>query len=170
MRRTTSIELLDSGVLAKDEIRANLNDLWRVNRYLGGVSGTLRLLDGLCRRTGKPRVRILEVGAGDGRLAVRLRRELHRQGIESEFFVLDRRLTHLQMGRSVSEGLRPAVADALALPFVDWSFDFVTCNLLFHHFSGEIAVALLRNLVSVARLRWSLMISSGTGFPIRWFA
>jgi SAM-dependent methyltransferase len=151
MRRITSIELLDNGVLAVDEIRANLNDLWRVNRYLGGVSGTLHLLDGLCRRTGKRRVRILEVGAGDGRLAVRLRRELHRQRIESEFFVLDRHLTHLQMGRSVSEGLHPAVADALALPFVDWSFDFVTCNLLFHHFSGERAVALLRNLVSVAR-------------------
>ena len=151
MRRTTSIELLDSGLLAFDEIRANLNDLWWVNRYLGGVSGSLHLLDSLCRRTSKRRVRVLEVGAGDGRLAVRLRRELHRQGIKSEFFVLDRRLAHLQMGRLVSEALRPAVADALALPFVDSSFDFVTCNLLLHHFSGTRAVALLRNLVSVAR-------------------
>ncbi|HEY6272309.1 MAG TPA: methyltransferase domain-containing protein [Terriglobales bacterium] len=153
MRRLTSLELLDRGLLTADEIRANLDDLWRINRYLGGLSGNLRLLEGLCRRAGKRRVRILEVGAGDGRLARQLRRELCRRQIESEFLVLDRRLPHLQIGGRgpESEGLGPVVADVLALPFADGSFDLVTCNLLLHHFSGERALALLRNLASVAR-------------------
>ena len=151
MRRITSVELLDRGHLAADEIRANLNDLWRINRCLGGVSGNLRLLDGLVRRTGKRRVRVLDVGAGDGRLAARLRRELRRREIDADFFVLDRRWTHLQVGCPAAVGLRPAVGDALALPFAEGSFDLVTCNLLLHHFSGERALAVLRSLASVAR-------------------
>lgn len=151
MHRVTSVELLDRGLLTADEIRANLNDLWRINRYLGGLSGNLRLVEGLCRRVGKRRVHILEVGAGDGRLARQLRRELRRRDIEADFLVLDRRLHHLQMGGAESEGIGPVVGDALALPFADGSFDLVACNFLLHHFSGERALTLLRNLTSVAR-------------------
>lgn len=151
MRRITSVELLDSGHLAADEIRGNLNDLWHINRCFGGLSGNLRLLRDLCRRVDKRRVRVLEVGAGDGRLARRLRRELRRRRIDAEFLVLDRRLAHLQVGGPPSQGLVPVVADGLALPFVGRSFDFVTCNLLLHHFSGTQALGLLRNLASVAR-------------------
>src|SRR6516164_728872 len=99
MRRITSIELLDQGVASIEEIRGNLADLWRVNRYLGGVSNNMRLLRRFFHRTGKRRVRVLEVGAGDGRLAACLGRELRQQGIEAEFFVLDWRLGHLLAGR-----------------------------------------------------------------------
>jgi len=151
MRRVTSVELLDLGLLAPDEVRANLDDLCRINRYLGGLSGSLRLLGRCLGRTGKRRVRILDVGAGDGRLAGRLRRELGRQGVEAEFFVLDCRLSHLQAALPLANGLQAVVANALALPFPEASFDFVICNLFLHHFSGEHALALLRELRSAAR-------------------
>jgi len=151
MRRVTSVELLDLGFLTPGEVRANLDDLCRINRYLGGVSGSLRLLGRCLDRTGKRRARVLDVGAGDGRLAGRLRRELRRQGIEAEFFVLDCRLTHLQVGHPLADGLRAVAANALAMPFPEGSFDFVICNLFLHHFSGEQARALLRELSAVAR-------------------
>jgi SAM-dependent methyltransferase len=115
------------------------------------VSGCLHLLARVFRRTGRRPLRVLEVGAGDGRLAGRVRQELRGQGIEADFFVLDRRLKHLQAGRPRSDGLHPVVANALTLPFKEGSFDLVTCNLLFHHFSGNQAVAFLRGLGSVAR-------------------
>src|ERR1700740_3579381 len=115
MRRTTSMELLDSALLGQEEIRSNLDHLWRFNRYLGGVSGCLR-------------------------------QELRGQGFEADFFVLDRRIKHLQAGHPRSDGLHPVVANALTLPFNEGSFDLVTCNLLFHHFSGNQAVAFLRGL------------------------
>ena len=151
MRRVPSVELLDGGTLALDEIHANMDDLWRVNRCFGGVSGNLRLLSGLFRRTRKRRARILDVGAGDGRVAARVCRELRRQSIDADVFVLDRRWVHLQMGNPASARLRPVAADALALPFPEATFDFVTCNLLLHQFSGERALALLQGLASVAR-------------------
>ncbi|HUI44102.1 MAG TPA: methyltransferase domain-containing protein [Terriglobia bacterium] len=151
MRRVTSIELLDRGLLALGEVRANLDDLWRINRYLGGVSGNLRLLGRFFERTGRRRVRVLEVGAGDGRLAAGLRRELGRRGIEAEFCVLDFRLEHLRVAGPTAEGIHPVAADALALPFAKGSFDLATCNLFFHHFSGARALGLLNALASVSR-------------------
>ena len=151
MRRVTSVELLDQGVGSLEEIRGNLGDLWRVNRYLGGVSNNLRLLRRFCRHTGKRRVRVLEVGAGDGRLAARLRQELRKQGIDADFFVLDCQLSHLLAGRPDTQEVHPVVADALALPFAQSTFDIVTCNLFLHHFSGARALRLLSTLASVAR-------------------
>ena len=151
MRRKTSAELLDSGLVAQDEVRSNLDDLWRVNRYFGGISGCLRLLARVFGRTGRRRLRVLEVGAGDGRVAGRVRQELRHQGIQADFFVLDRRLNHFQVGHRRPEGLNPVVANAFSLPFRERSFDLVTCNLLLHHFSGREAVTFLSALASVAR-------------------
>lgn len=151
MRRVTSVELLDQGVVSVEEIQGYLADLWRVNRYLGGVSNSLRLLGRFFRRTGRRHVRVLEVGAGDGRVAARLRRELRRQGIEAEFFVLDCRLSHLLAGRPDTQEVHPVVADALTLPFAESTFDLATCNLFLHQFSGARALQLLTALASVTR-------------------
>jgi len=145
------VELLDRGLADQNELRGNLDDLWRINRYLGGVSGSLRLLERVFRRTRKRRLRVLEVGAGDGRLGGRLRQELQGRGIAAEFVVLDCRLSHLQVGPRAVEGVHPVVADARALPFPERSFDVATCNLFLHHFSGDSALALLRGLARVAR-------------------
>lgn len=151
MRRITSVEMLDQGLDSREELEGNFDDLWRINRYLGGVACSRRLMGRFFERGRKCKLRVLEVGAGDGRLAALLRRELDRQGITAEFVVLDRRLTHLLVGRPAAEGLHPVVADALELPFAEGSFDLATCNLLFHHFSGTQALAMLRSLAAVAR-------------------
>ena len=145
------MELLDSGLVAQDEVRSNLDDLWRVNRYFGGISGCLRLLARAFGRTGGRPLRILEVGAGDGRVAGRLRQELRHQGIQADYFVLDRRLKHLQVGHERTEGLHRVAANVFSLPFRGRSFDLVICNLLLHHFSGNEALTFLVALASVAR-------------------
>jgi len=151
MRRITSNELLDEDRGTAEEIRTSLDDLWRINRHLGGVTSSLRLLDHFFSRAGPHPVRVLDVGSGDTRLAARLKEELLRRKIPAEFFVLDRRITHLDAGRPFAPGLRPVVADVFALPFLENSFDLVTCNLFLHHFSGEQAQFLLRCLARVAR-------------------
>ena len=150
MRRVPSIEMLDSDRGSAADIQVQLDDLWRINRWLGGVSSSLHLLLRFLQQAGKRSARVLEVGAGDARMAARLRSLLARNGIDTEFFVLDRRHSHLLFGRPESN-LHPLAADALALPFRDGSFDLVMCNLLLHHFSGENAIRFLRALEAVAR-------------------
>ena len=151
MRRVTSNELLDDDQGTPEEISTSLDDLWRINRRLGGISSSLRLLEHVFSRTGAHPVRILDVGSGDARLSGRLRAELLRRNIRAEFFALDRRLTHLASGRPSAAGLHPVVGDVFTLPFPQRSFEIVMCNLFLHHFSGQKAMHLLRCLAVVAK-------------------
>src|ERR1041385_7898342 len=113
MRRVTSSELLDHDRGTPAEVTRSLDDLWRINLRLGGISSSLRLIDEVLRRMPSPSVRILDVGAGDGRLAAHLRNELQRRGSHVDFFVLDRLPAHLLHGNPVGNGLRAVAADVL---------------------------------------------------------
>lgn len=151
MRRITTAELLDDDLGTPAEVSLSLDDLWRINRCLGGVSTNMRMLRRVLARTGVGSPRILEIGAGDSRLAGRIRQKLLKLGIRTEYFVLDRRLSHLAKGGAEGGGMLPVVADGFALPFAEGTFDVVMCNLFFHHFSGEKAREFLRNLAGVAK-------------------
>lgn len=151
MRRTTTVELLDDDRGSPDEIAESLDDLWRINRWLGGVSTNLQMLEHFFARTGPHPVRILDVGTGDSRLAERLQSELRRRKHRAEFVVLDRRLSHLRNGHPPTPEVKPVVGDVFNLPFPDGSFEVVMCNLFLHHFSGDRATDLLRRLAAIAR-------------------
>ncbi len=150
MLRVPSQEWLDDDLGTPGEIRQSFDDLWRINRWLGGVSGCLHLLDRYFARRGSRRARILDVGAGDSRLAGRLRAELARRNRSVEFVALDRRLSHLRNGNHSSGKLSKIVADVSKLPFREKSFEVVICNLFLHHFSEGEAVQLLQRLAGVA--------------------
>ena len=145
--RVPSRELMDDELPASD-LAVVLDDLWRINRWFGGVSGGMRLLDRFFLRTGVHPVRVLDVGAGDGRLAARLTERLRRQGVK--FVVLDRRVSHLRHGQGASGAPGRVAADVLSLPFQPASFDVVMCNLFLHHFSGGRAEEMLGALVGIA--------------------
>lgn len=150
MRRVPSQEWLDDDLGSPEEIRQSFDDLWRINRRLGGVSGCLRLLVQYFARTGRRHARILDVGSGDSRLAACLREELAKRNLSSEFVAIDRRLSHLKNGNRPSRGLSRVVGDAFKLPYGRESFEVVMCNLFLHHFSGEQAREMLRHLAEVA--------------------
>jgi 2-polyprenyl-3-methyl-5-hydroxy-6-metoxy-1,4-benzoquinol methylase len=150
MLRVPSQEWLDEDLGTPEEIQQSFDDLWRINRWLGGVSGCLHLLDRYFARRGSGHTRILEVGAGDSRLAAHLQAELARRNRNVEFVALDRRLSHLQNGNRSSRELSRVVADVLHLPFAKESFDVVISNLFLHHFSEDETVELLRRLAGMA--------------------
>lgn len=148
MQRVASREILDGDSVSAEDARAVFDDLWRINRWFGGVSGSLRLLKTVFARMGQRRVRILDVGAGDGRMARFLSQQLKKLHIEAQFFALDRQISHLR-GTSPRE-LPGVAADALHLPFRQTSFDIVMSNLFLHHFSADAAKPLIRAMLSVA--------------------
>lgn len=150
MRRIPSAELLDEDRGDPRDLEASFDDLWRMNRWLGGVSGSLRLLHRFFERTGFQTARIIDVGAGDGRMAGHLARKLRRRSPRTRIMALDRRLSHLQNSRRPLGEVARVVADAKTLPFGPESFDVVICNLFLHHFSGAAAVELLRALLELA--------------------
>lgn len=151
MRRIISREIMDGDSLTANDQRMVFEDLWRINRWCGGVSGCERLLRRFFARAGKRPVRILDVGAGDGRMATLLQERLAKRRINAEFVSLDRKHSHLLGGKWRNGSMDRVAGDALCLPFQSGSFDAVMSNLVLHHFSGTTAMHFLKSLMNTAR-------------------
>src|ERR1700728_289857 len=127
MLRTIQPELLDSDACPPVEVEASLRDICRINRWFGGVATTRKLIERVSSATGSRNFTVLDVAAGLGEVPRLAASELVREGITLKVTELDRLRTHL-LGEN-----RAVVADALALPFPDGSFDLVSCSLFAHH-------------------------------------
>ncbi len=134
MQRINTPEILDSPACPPSEVEASLRDLSRINRWFGGVATTRKLVERVAAATGKTHFEVLEVAAGFGEVPRLAAQQLARKGIRLEVTHLDRAASHLL------PGTRTIVADALALPFQDSSFDLVSSTLFAHHLEpGELA-------------------------------
>ena len=147
--RRPSHELLDGPGVPTDEMVRSLHDIGLVNRW----GGEWTLVRYLAARLPRGRTaRLLDVGAGSCEVARRIETALRRRGRRARVVAIDRQWQHLAAGRRVFVGALPAVAaDALRLPFPDQSFDWAFSTLVFHHFSPEENVAMLREAARVAR-------------------
>jgi hypothetical protein len=127
MLRRNSEEILDSNTCPPAEVEASLRDLCRINRWFGGVGTTRKLIEQVASTTGKKHLSLLEVASGLGEVPKAAGEQLVRRGITLDITDVDRLPSHLRHGH------RAVVADALALPFRDDSFDVVSCSLFAHH-------------------------------------
>jgi len=127
MLRIDSEEILDSHLCPANEAEISLRDLCRMNRWFGGVGTTRKLIERVASVSGQKHFSVLEVASGFGEVPRAAASRLANQGITLHITDLDRLPSHLRRGH------RAVVADALALPFTDNSFDLVTCSLFAHH-------------------------------------
>jgi ubiquinone/menaquinone biosynthesis C-methylase UbiE len=131
MKRVPTTELLDSDAGTPAEIAASLRDLSRINRWFGGVATTEALIQQVARRLGARELSLLEIAAGSGDVPKLAAARLRRRGINVTITLLDRARSHLNGSNHA------IVADALALPFTEASFDLVSSCLFMHHLAPE---------------------------------
>ncbi|HEY7887179.1 MAG TPA: hypothetical protein VIC29_03010 [Steroidobacteraceae bacterium] len=143
--RTLSPEILDELPATDPRAIRSRRDLQRVNRVMGScgiLSRALRRAWAAAPQHGP--VRILELGAGDGSLALRIAKQLATRWHGVELTLLDRQaLTGEAMGTAFAHlgwTLRPLIVDVL-----EWAraptqqhlagrWDIVLVNLFLHHF------------------------------------
>ncbi len=157
-RRPTR-ELLDDPGLPSDQMRLSLEDIDLVHRQWGGSRALVRYLAPRIRALGRP-ASILDVGAGSGMVARRLKASLSKAGVAAEVVALDLQWRHLAAGRGLraGEAAPPGLAaDAFLLPFRDGAFDFAVSTLFFHHFSPDENRELLREIARVARFGFAVL-------------
>jgi hypothetical protein len=131
MQRISTQEILDSDACPPVEVETSLRDICRINRWFGGVATTRSLIERVSGATGRKQFSVLEVAAGFGEVTKLAGRQLAGKQITLDVTDLDRAPTHLLRGS------RAVVADALALPFQDNSFDLVSCSLFAHHLEPD---------------------------------
>ncbi|MFZ0321303.1 MAG: methyltransferase domain-containing protein [Candidatus Sulfotelmatobacter sp.] len=137
MQRIDAPEILDSDACSPREAQAVLTVLGRINRWFGGVRTTHKMVAHVAQVAGIKQLSLLEVAAGSGQVPDLVRESLSRRGIAMDVTLLDLAHSHLpEADLGASNGSRrnlSVVADALALPFADGSFDVVSCSLFAHH-------------------------------------
>jgi len=172
-RRAVLPEILDELEPTDPRALRCRDDLRRVNRLMGSCAILTRGLrrNSTPRRTDAP-VRVLELGAGDGSLALRLGRRFARRWPAAELTLLDRQaLVPPSMGIAFAHlgwTLRPLIVDAL-----EWArapmqqqaahWDIILANLFLHHFEETS----LRELLSAIASRCDIFLACEPrrGFP-----
>ncbi len=146
-------ELMDQPEPDPEELARSLDDLRRVNRWLGGTRAILGLLAPMLRRVPDRPVRVLDVATGSADIPLSLSRWARGRGVELEVVATDLHPRTLEVARRLT-AQDPAVevreADALDLPFADGAFHFALCSTALHHFDAADAVAALREMARVA--------------------
>ena len=153
--RHNTPELMDDLTLASDALRQNLDELERINTWLGGYAPVLR---GLARLRaawpiGRP-LHLADVGCGGGdtlrvvaRWARRQKLPVALTGIDANAFMLD----YARPRCAAWPEITFQQADIFSDEFRRQTFDVVTCSLFCHHFTDDELVRLLRQLAGQAR-------------------
>jgi ubiquinone/menaquinone biosynthesis C-methylase UbiE len=158
MQRVVTPELLDSDACPPHEVEKSLRDLSRINRWFGGVATTRKMIKRVAVATSKKHFSLLEVAAGHGEVPKLAAQQLARKGITLDVTLLDRKRSHLLPGN------RSVVADALALPFPDGSFDLVSCSLFAHHLEPAELARFSQEALRVSRI--ALLINDLVRHPL----
>lgn len=148
--RSLESELLDAPDVDPAVVTRSLQDVARSNTLFGGRSAAIEELRTVLSELPQC-ASLLDVGTGLGDIPRYAREVAHENGIELHAFGLD---AAEELARASRMAVDTAVcADALALPFANRSIDVVMCSQVLHHFSRADAVALLREMDRVARVR-----------------
>ncbi|MBW3629235.1 MAG: methyltransferase domain-containing protein [Gemmatimonadetes bacterium] len=166
--RVRAPELMDAPEVDAAELERSLDDLERVNRWLGGSRVVLEALAPLLRRIDGEDVRVLDVGTGSADIPIVLARRARKVGVAMRIVATDAHPSTVVVARRRAAGERTITveqADALALPYPDGAFHFAMCHTAMHHFDPPEAVRVLAELgrVSTRAVLVTDLVRSWTG-------
>jgi SAM-dependent methyltransferase len=152
--RAPQVELLDMGEGTAEEVRQNLDDMARVNRWLGGHAALRRfLLPRLRVAAQRPSpLRILDIACGSASMPVMLAEWARRRRIRLQILALDASSRHLRFARERVKDfpeISVVSADARELPLRRGAFDFIISSLFLHHLEPADLITMLRGLQTV---------------------
>jgi len=148
--RLRGTEILDDPDVDPALVVRSITDVMLANAVFGGRSSVIDELK-LTLKALPRRATLLDVGTGLGDIPCQARKVARKHGIELTTVGLD---SAIELTQACRGSLTLTVcADALRLPFADHSIDVVMCSQVLHHFAGEDALTLLREMNRVARVR-----------------
>ena len=136
-------ELLDQGAGSMADVCSNLTEMWRINRYFGGVEALTHHLYPLLRKSTKP-LSVVDIGTGSGEMGSLLARWAQQNRFHIAIHVLDISARNLSVAhRNAISSVTLVQADACALPFAGKHVDYFISSLFLHHLAPDQVVGLL---------------------------
>ena len=156
--RRVEPELLDDLDAGDPRAQRSRDDLRRIHRAMATLSIVLRALDGAT--TGSPPRSILELGAGDGSLMLRLAQRRAARWPDVQLTLLDRLdLVNAKTLRGFRDiGWTPNVVAMDVFEWLDMDrpivarWDIVAANLFMHHFPPDALARLLATIAARSRV------------------
>ena len=151
--RRDAQELLDLGVGSVQDVKANFADLWRINRYLGGIRAVTQHLYPRLQQPTEPQT-VADIGTGSADMPAAIARWARHRQIDLRLWGLDLSARHLALAHHPRSSKHPAgliQADALHIPFKAESVDYFISCLFLHHLSPEQAITFLSSTFSLAK-------------------
>jgi SAM-dependent methyltransferase len=164
--RAQLTELMDEPC-SREELRACLRDLAKVNRWLLGYRPVLHWLDSLELSSGAGPVRILDVGCGYGDGLRRVERWARARGVAVELEGIDLNPETVAIATEASgasSAIRWTRADVFAFE-PEKPLDLVMSSLFTHHLDDVDVVRFLRWLEGHARRGWCINDLSRNAVP-----
>jgi SAM-dependent methyltransferase len=179
IRQSSDLELMDAPERSAGDLRENLRDLERMNRFLGAHAFVRRYLDDVLPvwrerggLDGRP-LMVLDVATGGADIPAAVVGWARRRRVPVRVVGIDRHPGIARIAGTIRAAF-PAItvmqADACALPFRGGSFDVCLCHLALHHLTRDQGLALLRRLHNLARIGFLVidLVRSGGGYGGVW--
>ncbi len=170
--RSSRSEILDclSEEVSPDELRGNLRDIRRANRFFGGTKPVLNVVSRIERE--RAPCTLLDIATGSADIPAAIVQHAERTGWDLRVVATDIQPDVLAVARAAELPDRLVVerADARNLPYPSDSFDIVTLSLALHHFQPNEALMVLSEMRRVGRraLVVNDLSRSQTGYVAAW--
>ena len=139
--RLLQAEWMDDFEVGGEELDATLNDISKINRWLGGDQWTSKALFKMWRGEDKNTViRLCDVGCGNGDFLALMAKKCAKKGIPYEFVGIDANPNTIEIARAKHADV-PNVSFSCQDVFqsdIAWhKMDYVCSNLTLHHFENQ---------------------------------
>lgn len=154
--RSDQREIMDDFTLRGKSLRENLDILSRINWWLGGNHVTINGVERILKRTKKrKKVRIVDLGCGNGDILRRIARWGEKNDYQFELLGIDANADSTEYATKLSESFINITfkqLDIFSKEFDELDYDIALATLFLHHLKDEEIISKLKILCNKASL------------------
>ena len=153
--RSDAPELMDNFALEGEVLRDALDKIAHINQLLGGNKVTLQGVKHLIKDTSQEKIRILDVGCGNGDMLRALAQYGLKNSLSFELYGIDANQYTIGYARQLSAAypnISFVCADVFEALKIAQPYDLILCTLTLHHFKNEEILVLLSHFAKQSSL------------------